>query len=54
MTGLLKTMDVTGHKVYMCGSGAMIRECYNILRSKGVPSGDIFFESEEELSLVHR
>jgi len=51
VTGLLKTMDVTGHKVYMCGSGAMIRECYNILRSKGVPSGDIFFESEERIKL---
>jgi NAD(P)H-flavin reductase/ferredoxin len=51
VTELLKTIDVEGHKVYMCGSGAMIRECYDILRSKGVPSEDIFFESEERIKL---
>ena len=51
VTELLGNMDVEGHKVYMCGSGAMIRECYDILRSKGIPSDHIFFESEERIML---
>lgn len=51
VTGLLKEMDVTGHKVYMCGSTAMIRECHEILLEKGIKSEDIFYESEERLQL---
>ena len=51
VTGLLREMDVEGYKVYMCGSGAMIRECHDILRSKGISSDDIFFESEERIQL---
>lgn len=51
VTELLQDMDVTGHRVYMCGSSAMIRECHEILRAKGIPSEDIFYESEERLQL---
>lgn len=51
VTGLLRELDLTGYKVYMCCSSAMIRECYEILVSKGIPSEDIFFESEERIKL---
>lgn len=51
VTGLLKEMDVTGHRVYLCGSGAMIRECHEILIGKGIPAEDIFFENEERIQL---
>lgn len=51
VTSLLKDMDVTGHKVYMCGSAAMIRECHEILLAKGISADDIFCESEERIEL---
>ena len=49
VTDTLKDMEVSGYKVYMCGSPNMIRDSYNILLEKGVREEDIFYESEENV-----
>lgn len=52
VTDLLKDIDAEGYKVYMCGSTKMIQDSYNILLSKGVKEEDIFYESEEKVSVT--
>jgi len=49
VTDVIKDLDVTGYKVYMCGSKNMIVDSYNILLSKGLTDADIFYESEEKI-----
>ena len=51
VTDVLRDMDLSDYKVYMCGSSAMIRECYEILLEKGISKQDIFYESEERIKL---
>lgn len=48
---MLKDIDAEGYKVYMCGSTKMIQDSYNILLDKGVKEEDIFYESEEKVSV---
>lgn len=49
VTTHLVDMDVSGYKVYMCGTKAMIKDSFNILFEKGVSKNDIFYESEEKV-----
>lgn len=51
VTDVLRDMDLSDYKVYMCGSSAMIRECYEILLEKGMAKQYIFYESEERIQL---
>lgn len=51
VTDVLKDIDVADYKVYMCGSKNMIQDSYNILLEKGVKIEDIFYESEEKISI---
>ncbi len=44
-------MDLKGYKVYICGSKNMVIDSYNILLKKGVKEEDIFYESEEKISI---
>lgn len=52
VTNLLKAIDTQGYKVYICGSTKMIQDSYKILLSKGVKEEDIFYESEEKVSIT--
>lgn len=52
VTDALKEMDLTGYKVYMCGSKNMIKDSFDILINNGVKKEDIFYESEEKIQLV--
>ena len=51
VTHALKDMDLKGYKVYICGSKNMVIDSYNILLKKGVKEEDIFYESEEKISI---
>ena len=51
VTDLLKNIDVSGYKVYMCGSNKMIQDSYDMLLEKGLKEEDIFYESEEKVSI---
>lgn len=51
VTHILKDMDLEGYKVYICGSKNMVIDSYNILLNKGVKEEDIFYESEERISI---
>lgn len=51
VTDLLKDMDVKDYRVYMCGSTKMIQDSYDILVEKGVKPEDIFYESEEKVTV---
>ena len=51
ITSLLKNMNVSGYKVYMCGSKNMISDSFDILLEKGISEEDIFYESEEKITL---
>ncbi len=51
VTDLLKTIDLKDYKVYMCGSKNMIADSYNILLDKGVEKENIFYESEDKISI---
>lgn len=50
VTAELKDMgDLTGYRVYMCGTKNMIRDSYKILLEKGVKKEDIYYESEDNI-----
>lgn len=51
VTHVLEDMDLEGYKVYICGSKNMIVDSYNILLDRGVKKEDIFYESEERISI---
>lgn len=51
VTHMLKDMDLEGYKVYICGSKNMVIDSYNILLDKGVKKENIFYESEERISI---
>ncbi|MCF6464491.1 4Fe-4S binding protein [Clostridium sp. Cult2] len=51
VTHVLRDMDLEGYKVYLCGSKNMIIDSYNILLDRGVKEEDIFYESEEKISI---
>lgn len=52
VTAELKNMaDLTGYKVYLCGTKNMIRDSYKILLEKGVKKEDIYYESEDNIIL---
>lgn len=50
VTDILKDIDATGYKIYMCGSKNMIQDSFNILLDNGARIEDIFYESEEKIS----
>ena len=45
VTDVLKKMDLTGHKVYMCGPPPMTSAAVSLLRDKQVPATDVHYES---------
>lgn len=51
VTAVLKEMDLEGYTVYMCGSTNMITDSYNILLSKGVKKENIYYESEDKITM---
>lgn len=51
VTDALKELDLTGYKVYMCGSKNMITDSYKILLNKGIKKEDIYYESEEKIAI---
>lgn len=50
VTDILKNLELTGYKVYMCGSKNMLLDSIDILIRKGVKIEDIFYESEEKIA----
>ncbi len=50
VTKLLKEMDATGYKAYLCGTKVMVVDAHRILTENGLNSENFFFESEEKIS----
>lgn len=50
VTNLLKGIDATGYKAYLCGTKAMVMDVHRTLTENGLKPTDFFFESEEKIS----
>ncbi len=48
-TTLLKDRVFTGYKAYLCGTGHMIQDAYQIMTTNGLDEKAFFFETEEKI-----